>query len=195
MDAHRAHSMALIVRLRGLGLYAAVMGLEGFESRGVDETLAAIRAASASKCVQAFDADFIAGPEHLICAATNALKGFKAKPISRAIETELLLYASGQRQIDSAIRMVGLKPDSKNLAILIIDDDKGRLLESLGAISRALGGRENDSILSISSQEKLERIVEAFGISREEMGGFIGGTLEAVKKAVIERSALLAIRA
>jgi tRNA threonylcarbamoyladenosine modification (KEOPS) complex Cgi121 subunit len=186
--------MALIVKLRGLGLYAAVMGLEGVEGKGVDETLAAIRAASASRCVQAFDADFIAGPEHLICAATNAVRGFKAKPISRALETELLLYASGQRQIDSAIRIVGLKPSSRNLAILAIDEDKGRLLESLGAISRALGGRESDSILSISSQ-KLERIVEAFGISREEMGGFIGGAPEAVRKALIERSALLAIRA
>jgi tRNA threonylcarbamoyladenosine modification (KEOPS) complex Cgi121 subunit len=187
--------MALIVKLRGLGLYAAVMGLEGVEGKGVDETLHAIREASASRCVQAFDADFIAGPEHLICAATNAVRGFKAKPISRALETELLLYASGQRQIDSAIRIVGLKPSSRNLAILAIDEDKGRLLESLGAISRALGGRESDSILSISSQEKLERIVEAFGISREEMGGFIGGAPEAVRKALIERSALLAIRA
>lgn len=187
--------MAIIVRLKGLGLYAAIMGLEGFDNKGVDETLAAIRSASRSKCVQAFDADLIAGPEHLICAATNAVRGFMAKPISRALETELLLYASGQRQIDSAIRMLGLSPGTKNLAVVAIDEEKGRLLESLRAIAGAVGGRESDSILSISGREKLERIVKAFGISDEEMKGFIGrDPSEAVRKAIIERSAMLSIR-
>ncbi len=187
--------MAIIAKLKGLGLYAAIMGLKGFSNRGVDETLAAIRSASHSKCVQAFDADLIAGPEHLICAATNAAKGFREKPISKALETELLLYASGQRQIDVAIEMVGLSPGTKNLAIVVIDGEKGRLLESLKTIAEAVGGQESDSILSISSQGKLERIVKAFGISDEEMRGFVGkDPSEAVKKAIIERSAILTIR-
>lgn len=187
--------MALIVKLKGLGLYAAIMGLEGFDNRGVDETLAAIRSASRSKCVQAFDADLIAGPEHLICAAANAARGFRAKPISKALETELLLYASGQRQIDAAIGMVGLGPGTKNLAVIAIDEEEGRLLGSLKAIAEALGGRESDSVLSISSREKLERIIKAFGISDAEMRGFIGrDPPEAVMKAIIERSAILSIR-
>jgi len=187
--------MALVAKLKGLGLYAAIVGIEGFENKGVEEVLATLRSASRSKCVQAFDADSIAGPEHLICAAANAVMGFKAKPISRALETELLLYASGQRQIESAIGMVGLKPETKNLALVVIDDDEERLSESVGAISSSIGGRPSDSILSISSREKLEGIVKAFGISKEEMKGFVGkDPSEAVKKAVIERSAILAVR-
>ncbi|MEM3462742.1 MAG: KEOPS complex subunit Cgi121 [Candidatus Bathyarchaeia archaeon] len=187
--------MVLIFKLKGVGLYAAIMGLEGFDNRGVDETLAAIRSASRSKHVQAFDADSIAGPEHLICAATNAVRGFRAKPISKSLETELLLYASGQRQIDAAIGMVGLGPQTKKLAVVAIDEEKERLLESLKAIAEALGGRESDSVLSISSRDKLERIVKAFGISDGEMRGFIGrDPSEAVKKAIIERSAILSIR-
>ncbi len=73
--------------------------------------------------MQFFDAELIASQKHLYFAALNALQAFQNKTnISKSPAMETMLYASAQRQIQRAIQRCGIKPETKNMAVLIIGE-------------------------------------------------------------------------
>ena len=74
--------------------------------------------------VQFFDADLIATEQHLYFAVLNALEAFKNNSnLSKSLAMETMLYASAQRQIQKAISKSGIKPESTNIAAVIISQD------------------------------------------------------------------------
>ena len=48
---------------------------------------------------------------------------------------ETMLYASAQRQIQKAIQRCGIKPETTNMAVIIIGEDPTQLKTMLEAIS------------------------------------------------------------
>lgn len=62
--------------------------------------------------IQLFDARLIFGKEHLQSAFEHAKRSFqRGESATRSLGMELLLYASGERQITKAIKKMGIKKD------------------------------------------------------------------------------------
>ncbi|RLI23861.1 hypothetical protein DRO58_08170 [Candidatus Bathyarchaeota archaeon] len=143
--------------------------------------------------VQVFNADLIAGWEHLFFAALNSLKAFESKRnISKNLSIEMLLYASMQRQISNALKSIGVKPDLSRIAVIILSDSEKKLQECLKEAEKFFGGVADDEVLSVD-RRKLDLIKTAFRITDEELKA-VGQTRtleEAIKYTVIERMALL----
>jgi KEOPS complex subunit Cgi121 len=143
--------------------------------------------------VQFFDAALMASQEHLYFAAINAMQAFKSKTnISESLAMETMLYASGQRQIKKAIQLCGIKPETTNMAVIIIGERQAQIQTVLQAVTQSVNTGPDDSVLDIT-KAKETKIKEAFQISERE--------IETVKKndeieravidLVIERMALL----
>lgn len=87
--------------------------------------------------VQLFDAAAIAGEEHLSSAAMHALRAFERKANrSSSVGMEMLLYASGRRQIKDAVGLVGITERTRKLAAVLAGEGAtgkcGMLLKALG---------------------------------------------------------------
>jgi KEOPS complex subunit Cgi121 len=149
---------------------------------------------SANVEVQYFDASIVASWQHLYFAVVNALTAFKnGRGISRSLAMETMLYASARRQIEKATELIGIKPTSASVAILIIDGKPGAVNSSLAEISHWIRGDRDDIVLELS-REKIRKVKKAFKISETELETVM--EKDELKKAivdlVIERMALLA---
>lgn len=143
--------------------------------------------------IQLFDADLIATWEHLYFASVNALQAFRSKTnISKSIAMETMLYASAHRQIQKAIERCGIRPDSKNMAVLIIADNVTQAESALKAIAVYLGKTPNQSALEMTPQ-KDQKIRIAFGITEQELDTVTQDEdrVKALVSLVIEQMALL----
>jgi KEOPS complex subunit Cgi121 len=119
--------------------------------------------------VQFFDADLIATERHLYFAVLNALEAFKNKTnLSKSLAMETMVYASAQRQIQKAISKSGVKPESTNMATVIISQNTAGLKNVLDAVTLVLGNNPDESVLKMSSQ-KMERLRDTFQISEKEL--------------------------
>ena len=143
--------------------------------------------------VQFFDAELIASQQHLYFAALNALQAFQNKTnISKSPAMETMLYASAQRQIQRAIQRCGIKPETKNMAVLIIGEKQTSIQSGLEAISKYVGVKPDEKVLEMS-KAKEKKIIKTFQITDEELKTIIKNNdrEEAVVNLVIERVALL----
>jgi tRNA threonylcarbamoyladenosine modification (KEOPS) complex Cgi121 subunit len=167
---------------------------------GMDPSLALkeLRATISGNDVQFFDGAQIAGKEHLEIAAINASHAFiSGINISRSLAMETLLYASAQRQIDAAIAKIGVTGDSEIVGLIVFCETEhdARVLE--GRIAQAVRAELNEGLLDEWSKEKALNITTLFGISATELEAIKMPGQEvqnAIKKAVIERVALLSTR-
>ena len=144
--------------------------------------------------LQFFDAELIATQEHLYFAVLNALQAFRNKTnISKSLAMETMLYASAQRQIQKAIQRCGIKPETTNMAVIIIGEDQTQLKTMLEAITACVGVEPDEKVLEMS-KFKEQKINETFQITDEEIKTVMknGNRAEAVVNLVIERVALLA---
>jgi KEOPS complex subunit Cgi121 len=119
--------------------------------------------------LQFFDADLIATERHLYFAVLNALEAFKNKTnLSKSLAMETMLYASAQRQIQKAISKSGIKPESTNIAAVIISQDKTALKTVLNKLTVDLGKNPDENVLKMTTQ-KMKRLKETFQISEKEI--------------------------
>lgn len=72
--------------------------------------------------VQAFDATMIYSTDHLFSATTHARRAFQQRTnATSSLALEILLYAAGERQIEKAIRKIGVKKGRQTIVFLITD--------------------------------------------------------------------------
>jgi KEOPS complex subunit Cgi121 len=170
----------------------------GFKDVKVNETEAFLEAVDRDKPAgveaQFFDADLIATWQHLYFAVLNALTAFKNREnLSKSVAMETMLYASGRRQIQKATQLLGIKPTSRNMAVLIVGGKAEVVQKALAKVSRRVGGQLDDSVLELSGK-KMERVKRAFDISEAELETVMEG--DGLEKALVdlfvERVALLA---
>ena len=75
--------------------------------------------------IQSFDADFIFGKNHIISAVEHAFRAMDAKTnTTNSIEKEILLYASGERQLKLAIPKIGVKKGNVKIAFVLLENTK-----------------------------------------------------------------------
>lgn len=147
--------------------------------------------------IQIFDANCVASQQHLFFAALNALKAFQDKlNISSSLAVEALLYASGQRQIQKSVDMLGIKPMTHNVAVLIIADSEDEAIETLNKISNTIDGKFDDSVIEVTA-EKYASLKRLFRISNREIEAKTerkNSEKEALIYLIIERGALLTVK-
>jgi len=144
--------------------------------------------------LQFFDADVIAGREHLYFAILNALQAFQNKTnISKSLAVETMLYSSAQRQIKRAIERCGIKPQTTSMAVTVIGNNPSDIRSLVGEISLCVGSKPDDSVLELNA-DKLEKVKKAFQVKNEEIGSITmdKNQNDAVTSLIIERVALLA---
>ncbi|MDR1992927.1 MAG: KEOPS complex subunit Cgi121 [Nitrososphaerota archaeon] len=141
--------------------------------------------------IQIFDAQLIASSEHLHFATLNALQAFKNKTnISKNIAIETLLYAATKKQIQKAIDHIGIKPQTKTIAVVIISKTPKQIETLLKTLSEYLGTNPDETVLEIT-KEKETKIHHAFQITPTELKTIINNKTKTID-LVIERIALLA---
>jgi KEOPS complex subunit Cgi121 len=187
----------LIRELEEFGKYVAMAGFRNTKIENVNEFFKIVRKNVADVEIQIFDANLIAGWEHLYFATVNALNASKSKlNISNSLAMETLLYASAQRQIDKAIDLLGIKGDSSQTAVLVIAKTLKEANSALETVSRLVSGERDDSILDLTDR-KIEGIRKLFDISDLELESKLkrkGLEKEALVDLVIEHMALLATK-
>jgi KEOPS complex subunit Cgi121 len=145
--------------------------------------------------VQLYNADLIATWQHLYFAALNALTAFRTnRNISKTLSVETVLYASGQRQIKKAIDLIGVKPDSTNVAIMLISENEESTKVGLSAVSKQIGADIDETVLDLS-ETKNRNLQNAFDISEGELDASGQRNFEQrLVDLIIERVALLSTR-
>lgn len=131
--------------------------------------------------VQLMDADGIAGTNHAVHAAIHAIKSFARKEnISNDLGLEILVRASGQRQISEAIKMLGIKNGEMNICTVTVGCESN-IMDKLETIL----GRREDTVLE-PDDFKLKNKYNISDIEEESAGS--------VSKILMERTALLILQ-
>ena len=180
--------------IQEFGKYCEIVGFKRVRINNSEEFLETTNRGKLTEVeIQFFDADFVATWQHLYFSVLNALVAFKNKEnISRGLAMETMLYASARRQIRKATQLVGIKPMSPNIAIVMVEGKPEAVLSALANISTRINGQRDDSVLGLS-EEKIKRIKRAFQISEAEIETVREGNdvEKAITDLVIERVALL----
>ncbi len=130
-----------------------------------------------------FNADLMAGAVHAAAAVTRALRAVRSgSAISASLEMEALLSAAGSRQCSAAERF-GIH-EGENRAYVCLCPPVAAAWEELEAVMEFT---EDPGTIS---GEKKKRLMEAFGITREELAA--AGT-DRITDLVLERVALLEV--
>jgi len=185
----------LIEKLEDFNQHLIVAGFKNVKPNNTDELLKKIREKTRNACIQLFDASLIAGREHLRFAALNSLNAFKNKlSISNSLAIETLLYASAQHQIKDAIKLIGIKTNTHQVAVLVMAETREKTSQTLEVVSKLLQGERDDSVVELSN-EKVDKLKKVFRISDVELEAKTereGAEKEALLDLVIEHMALLA---
>jgi len=72
--------------------------------------------------IQVFDARVIFGKDHLVSATMHARRAFEqGTNATNSLALEILLYAAGERQIQKAIKKIGVKKGKQPIVFLMTD--------------------------------------------------------------------------
>ncbi len=186
-----------MIELQEFNKYLSIMGFKDVRIPSVDGLLNQIRKRIRDIPLQVFDANCIAGTRHLLFATLNALNSFEQNQnISESLEVEILLYASGQRQISKAIDTVGLKQDTSEVAVVFVTADREGVRGIEEGISQIVPGKRDDGVVDLR-EGKTGSLVEAFGITDAELAAVSElreNLWEALEAIIVERTALLVTR-
>ena len=116
--------------------------------------------------IQVINADFVYGWDHLVSAVKHALRSFAVKKNSlNSLSLEILLYASGERQIQKAIKKIGVKEENQNVAVIFVDEKKKKISdENIEDILSSLNLKRDDKVL-----EGDINTLKRFGITENEL--------------------------
>jgi KEOPS complex subunit Cgi121 len=123
--------------------------------------LAALRDHEATHAarIQPLRADRVHGEDHLRLAALlarRAVDGGRARAADLSAET--MLYAAGERQVSRALEKMGLRPETREVAVVAW----GRG-DAVDAWAAACGWRRDDAVLAGD-----DAVLDAFGVTAEE---------------------------
>jgi KEOPS complex subunit Cgi121 len=109
--------------------------------------------------VQVFDANLVFGRDHISSALEHALRAFeRGTNVASSLMMEVLVYASGERQISTALEKMGVKEGRDGVVIVALGEgDVNHLLEEVGL-------ERDDSII-----EGQVEMLPAFGITEREL--------------------------
>ena len=169
-------------------------GFNNVRITDVNKLLQTLKDETDNACVQLLDASLVAGSELLRFAALNALNAFEGQVnISSSLAIEILLYASAQRQIKEAVRLIGVKKSTIKVAVVILAENLEQASAILKVVSRLLRGKRDDAVIDLTG-DKLASLRGLFGISDVELEAKAerrGLEKQALIDLVVEHMALL----
>ena len=130
--------------------------------------------------IQAFDARYVVGREHLARAVELARRANeRGESIARDLSVEILLYAAGRRQINQAFEM-GISEGEQSMVVVVTGGDE-----------TAAASRVSDLLEPAETLESYEKslVCEFFDITDRELAA-VDGTIQDL---VCERVALLVV--
>jgi KEOPS complex subunit Cgi121 len=128
--------------------------------------------------IQAFDADKLAGEKHIKFAVQKAINSFERKRnIANDLGKEIILYASGTRQINKAMKL-GIHAGENNIVLVAVGK-----CPDFSAFEEILP----KPVLQYNESKK-EVIMRMFGITQNELKA---AGEEKIPELVLERVALV----
>ena len=185
----------MLKKIEEFEAYVEIAGLRNVRTGDPQEFLrSAIKGKPADVETQFFDAKNVASWQHLYFAALNALTAFSNKTnISRTLGMETLLYAAGERQITKATEKMGIKSATREIAVLIVGNNRENVESAVSKILRNVAGQQDDRVLEVS-EPKNELIKKAFKVDAVEVETMMRKSHDletALVDLVIERMALV----
>ena len=110
-----------------------VVGAKG-NIQNIDEFLGQVQSFSQKNnvCIQVFNADMIFGKQHIISAIKHAQRSMNDKTnTTHSLEMEILLYASGERQLKLAIPKMGVKKGETKIVLTLVGKITDRLIDEM----------------------------------------------------------------
>ena len=185
--------MVHTARIKDTDWVVCIGGFRGVKVDDVDILLERLGTEVSPSVFQLFDADRVAGGEHIYLAAVNAVQAFESEvTVSKSLAIEILLYASCQDQIAEAFTILGISPSTERVALLVMDESASKAEHAFSRASKLIG-KEDDSVLRVDD-EKFEELRQVYSISDLELEAVAGSKEEVLTRLIIERGALLPVR-
>ena len=144
-----------------------IVGAKG-NIKNIDDFLAKVGnfAEKNSLIIQVFNADMIYGKDHIISAVEHARRAIERKKnTTNSLEKEILLYASGERQLKLAIPKMGVKEGIGNITFVFVNDKKSNIPEQITSdLLKLLILKRDDKVL-----EGNKDTLRNFGINENEI--------------------------
>ena len=176
----------------------SILGFRNVKICDVERFLKKIRANIHPTKIQIVDATKVAGKSHLFFAFLNAQVSFEqGLNISENLEIEVLLYATGTRQIVKAIEILGINSKSINIGVMLFDSDKKKLEKAAKTLTPLIEGIRDDTVLDLHEQGKTDLLLEFFGITSLEWKTMTGCGFKkknVLTWLIVEKGALLSIK-
>ena len=178
-------------RITDSGLNVTVTGAMEVSVRDINETIRGLDLLTDGILYQLFDAEKIAGPNHIYYSAANADYAIRnGLNISNNLNVETLLYAACENQINKAIRLIGVSKKTETVAVVVFSEKvENRLSETIAANL----GTVDDSVLDITP-EKYESIKELYDITETAIETVGSDRNDALTSLITEKGALLSLR-
>ncbi len=139
----------------------------------------------------------IVGPLHLVSAAENALNAWHGGyAVARTLDMEILRFASGQRQISSALDIIGPRDGMPSVAVVVLGIDREAVSECTAVLTSTIGPDTQTPFAPDLS--RLRRIMSIFDISETELRSIANSEEltdlhQALTRCVVGRVSLVAI--
>ena len=120
--------------------------------------------------IQAFDATVVYGKDHLISATIHAQRAFEQRTnATNSLALEILLYAAGERQIQKAIKKIGVKKGKQQIAFVFVNEmmqKKNKCIDEavIKKLLRLFHLTSDDNVLKGN-----RNVLKRFGITDQEL--------------------------
>ena len=115
--------------------------------------------------IQSFNADLIYGKDHLISATKHANRAIENKTnTTNSLEMEIILYASGKRQLKLAIPKMGVQKGKSKVAFVIMSRKQDKNKKIIEKFLTKMKLERDDNVLN-GNRETLEK----FGLNNTEI--------------------------
>jgi len=181
----------LSYRISGSETFMSITGVRGVAVKDINETLKRLDKLAKGTMYQLFDADYIAGPNHIYHAAANAQYALiNELNISNNLSIETLLYAACENQINKAIKTLGISEKTRNAVVTVFSETENdpltiKLAQNLGEI--------DDSVIAITPG-KYDALIDLFDITEDAMKTLEKEPYEALTGLITEKGALIGLR-
>jgi len=141
-----------------------IVGAKG-NIKGIDSFLKKINSISQEYnfVIQVFNAEMIYDKIHLISAVEHAIRAIDQKTnTTNSLEMEILLYASGERQLKLAIPKMGVKKGKGNIALVFTGDKISK--NNIKGVLKQLELEREDKVL-----EGDVNTLKKFGLKNKEI--------------------------
>jgi len=143
-----------------VGLKGNIKDIDDFLKKGENF------ASKNSLIIQVLNADMIYGKNHIISAVNHAKRAMERKTnTTNSLEKEILLYASGERQLKLAIPKMGIKKGKGNIALVILSKGISEISDQKFNDLLKLFTLEQDNKVLAGNKDTLRK----FGINETEV--------------------------